>query len=431
MHVPRTPLLSPHLPFYSLLLSSPPLSSTPPSPTPCSYPRLPSSISSYHLMNSRRLLYRLFCPPLPDSPFSCSHPTLYCFRIFYPSLFPAANIPGRHTLHAPALAPPLLSSHPSPTNPPPLFPTSTFFLPLFTQCPISHSPPIINRQPQLFNPQRQPMPPSQSILRGNLPLFSGSPPSSTPKPSTPNPDLQPFNASTQPINLPPLIPQTQTPTLVATPQPSPPQIIQGDILKVDLPYFDICVANIPYQISSPIVFKLLSHRPHFRAAIIMFQKDLWCGRVELVYHLLALVDAQLSCSIGDPLIIQGDILKVDLPCFDICVANIPYHISSPIVFKLLSHRPHFRAAIIMFQKEFALRLLARPGDNLYCQLAAARAHSPSAQGEKAWCLTRGSRIAMRVEGDCGGQWLCAFVDSRLCGKFHPLHLVPCRISHSG
>ncbi|CAI5497972.1 unnamed protein product [Closterium sp. Naga37s-1] len=69
-------------------------------------------------------------------------------------------------------------------------------------------------------------------------------------------------------------------------------------------------------------------------------------------------------------IIQGDILKVDLPYFDICVANIPYQISSPIVFKLLSHRPHFRAAIIMFQKEFALRLLARPGDNLYCRLSA-------------------------------------------------------------
>ncbi|CAI5534250.1 unnamed protein product, partial [Closterium sp. Naga37s-1] len=69
-------------------------------------------------------------------------------------------------------------------------------------------------------------------------------------------------------------------------------------------------------------------------------------------------------------IIQGDILKVDLPYFDICVANIPYQISSPIVFKLLSHRPLFRAAIIMFQKEFALRLLARPGDNLYCRLSA-------------------------------------------------------------
>ena len=37
-------------------------------------------------------------------------------------------------------------------------------------------------------------------------------------------------------------------------------IINQDVLKVDFPYFDICVANTPYQISSPLVFKLLAHR---------------------------------------------------------------------------------------------------------------------------------------------------------------------------
>lgn len=68
-------------------------------------------------------------------------------------------------------------------------------------------------------------------------------------------------------------------------------------------------------------------------------------------------------------IIQGDVMKVDLPFFDICVANIPYQISSPLTFKLLSHRPSFRAAVIMFQHEFAMRLVAKPGDPLYCRLA--------------------------------------------------------------
>ena len=38
----------------------------------------------------------------------------------------------------------------------------------------------------------------------------------------------------------------------------------ADVLKTQLPYFDLCVANIPYQISSPLVFKLLTHRPMFR-----------------------------------------------------------------------------------------------------------------------------------------------------------------------
>jgi 18S rRNA (adenine1779-N6/adenine1780-N6)-dimethyltransferase len=62
-----------------------------------------------------------------------------------------------------------------------------------------------------------------------------------------------------------------------------------------------------------------------------------------------------------------------------CIANVPYQISSPIVFKLLAHQ-NFRAAILMFQREFALRLVAKPGfhffkilhqgDSLYCRLSA-------------------------------------------------------------
>ena len=67
-------------------------------------------------------------------------------------------------------------------------------------------------------------------------------------------------------------------------------------------------------------------------------------------------------------VIQGDILKVEIPYFDICVANLPYNISSPFLFKMLSHRPMFRSAVVMFQLEFAQRLTAKPGDDLYCRL---------------------------------------------------------------
>uniref|UniRef100_A0A0B7A5N1 rRNA adenine N(6)-methyltransferase n=1 Tax=Arion vulgaris TaxID=1028688 RepID=A0A0B7A5N1_9EUPU len=65
----------------------------------------------------------------------------------------------------------------------------------------------------------------------------------------------------------------------------------------------------------------------------------------------------------------GDVLKTDLPFFDVCVANLPYQISSPFVFKLLLHRPFFRCAVLMFQREFAQRLVAKPGDKLYCRLS--------------------------------------------------------------
>ena len=68
-------------------------------------------------------------------------------------------------------------------------------------------------------------------------------------------------------------------------------------------------------------------------------------------------------------IISGDFLKVDLPYFDVCIANVPYQISSPLVFKLLAHRPVFRAATLMFQREFAMRLCVPPGDPLYCRLS--------------------------------------------------------------
>jgi 18S rRNA (adenine1779-N6/adenine1780-N6)-dimethyltransferase len=68
-------------------------------------------------------------------------------------------------------------------------------------------------------------------------------------------------------------------------------------------------------------------------------------------------------------IMVGDVIKTDLPFFDVCVANIPYQISSPLVFKLLLHRPYFRCAVIMFQREFAQRLVAEPGDKLYCRLS--------------------------------------------------------------
>ncbi|CAA7044261.1 unnamed protein product [Microthlaspi erraticum] len=68
-------------------------------------------------------------------------------------------------------------------------------------------------------------------------------------------------------------------------------------------------------------------------------------------------------------VIQGDVLKTELPRFDICVANIPYQISSPLTFKLLFHQSSFRCAVIMYQREFAMRLVAQPGDNLYCRLS--------------------------------------------------------------
>ncbi|KAK6584001.1 hypothetical protein PZA11_003731 [Diplocarpon coronariae] len=71
-------------------------------------------------------------------------------------------------------------------------------------------------------------------------------------------------------------------------------------------------------------------------------------------------------------VLLGDVIKTELPRFDVCISNTPYQpaqISSPLVFKLLALPNPPRTSILMFQREFALRLTARPGDPLYCRLS--------------------------------------------------------------
>lgn len=68
-------------------------------------------------------------------------------------------------------------------------------------------------------------------------------------------------------------------------------------------------------------------------------------------------------------ILLGDVIKTELPHFDVCISNTPYQISSPLVFKLLSLPNPPRCCILMFQREFAMRLFAKPGDKLYSRLS--------------------------------------------------------------
>ncbi len=67
-------------------------------------------------------------------------------------------------------------------------------------------------------------------------------------------------------------------------------------------------------------------------------------------------------------IIQGDALTVNLPDVDKVVSNLPYSISSEITFKILRELK-FERAILMFQKEFAQRLFAKPSTPDYSRLS--------------------------------------------------------------
>lgn len=67
-------------------------------------------------------------------------------------------------------------------------------------------------------------------------------------------------------------------------------------------------------------------------------------------------------------IIEGDALEADLPNVNRIVSNLPYSISSAITFRLMKETG-FDFAVLMYQKEFALRLLAKPGTQLYSRLS--------------------------------------------------------------
>jgi len=62
-------------------------------------------------------------------------------------------------------------------------------------------------------------------------------------------------------------------------------------------------------------------------------------------------------------LIEGDILKVQVPPFNKVVSTPPYSISSPLLFWLLERR--FDCAVLTFQEEFAERLAAPVGSKDY------------------------------------------------------------------
>jgi 16S rRNA (adenine1518-N6/adenine1519-N6)-dimethyltransferase len=69
---------------------------------------------------------------------------------------------------------------------------------------------------------------------------------------------------------------------------------------------------------------------------------------------------------GNVELICGDAIKIDFPKFDKLVSNIPYQISSPLIFKLIDY--DFALAILMLQAEFANRLTAMPNTKAYSRL---------------------------------------------------------------
>lgn len=75
----------------------------------------------------------------------------------------------------------------------------------------------------------------------------------------------------------------------------------------------------------------------------------------------------LRLALPEAEVLQGDALKVDWPEFDVMVSNLPYQISSPLTFRLLA--TPFDHAVLMYQWEFARRMIAAPGTPDYSRLS--------------------------------------------------------------
>ncbi|MBE8540079.1 16S rRNA (adenine(1518)-N(6)/adenine(1519)-N(6))-dimethyltransferase RsmA [Geoglobus acetivorans] len=76
---------------------------------------------------------------------------------------------------------------------------------------------------------------------------------------------------------------------------------------------------------------------------------------------------------GKFVLIEGDALKVEWPEFNKFVSNIPYQISSELTFRLLKRK--YELAVVMYQKEFAERLVARSGKKYGRLSVVARAYA--------------------------------------------------------
>lgn len=85
-------------------------------------------------------------------------------------------------------------------------------------------------------------------------------------------------------------------------------------------------------------------------------------------------------------IIEQDILQLDIAALAervngrfTVMGNLPYHISSQVLIRLIHHRKWVDRAVLMFQKELAQRLMAVPGGKRYGRLTVMLTYAATVQ----------------------------------------------------
>ena len=134
-------------------------------------------------------------------------------------------------------------------------------------------------------------------------------------------------------------------------------LIDRKVAEREVKYADISKDDVVLEIGpgKGVITKLLANQAKRVIAI------------ELDKNLINFLEKSMPKNVE---IINDDAVKVDfdsLPKFNKIVSNLPFQISSPITFKILNY--DFDLAVLIYQKEFADRLIANPGSKDYSRLS--------------------------------------------------------------
>ncbi len=95
--------------------------------------------------------------------------------------------------------------------------------------------------------------------------------------------------------------------------------------------------------------------------------------IERDTELVSFLREEFAAAIADGRlrVIAGDALEIDVPEHTASVSNLPYGVSSEVLFRLL---PRKRPLVAMVQQEFADRMTADPGTEAYGRLSVTAGH---------------------------------------------------------
>ncbi|MEM2135128.1 MAG: 16S rRNA (adenine(1518)-N(6)/adenine(1519)-N(6))-dimethyltransferase RsmA [Candidatus Freyarchaeota archaeon] len=129
-------------------------------------------------------------------------------------------------------------------------------------------------------------------------------------------------------------------------------LINSNLLKREIEYAEIKPSDTVLEIGAGL--------GTLTAALAEKAKKVFA--IEKDRKLFNILKNKLS-SFNNVELILGDALKLEFPAVQKIVSNIPYSISSPLTFKILSSK--YEKAVLIYQLEFAKRLIAKPGTKDY------------------------------------------------------------------